>query len=518
MSGPIARAPQRANRQDDNDRSVPRTLQPVARLRVRPRASSSPPVKKGPPPIPPKKQETFGPYVILEPMGEGGMARVHRAERIGADGVRKVVALKRMWEHLSEDHDFVASFIQEGTLASQLRHDNIAQAYDVGKIDDTYYIAMELVPGPTLNDLMIQSRTAAGAIPLPIIVEILIQLCDALEYAHAAGIIHRDVSPANVIVSSNGTIKLIDFGIAKAAHSRIHTQAGFIKGKLSYVAPEYTHGKLDRRADLFAVGVVAHELLTGRRLFLAETDVEIIHNVREKLIAPPSRTNRNVELDLEDIVMTALQRDPDLRWNNAAALRTALINARDEIGTASRREIRDWVEWAFTQEPRDSIDKLAEKLETTRANQPRPASHPSKIIIEAAVATFAPRDPTPTYREPPPMIVLDQAPDEAPTLDAAAPAPRVPASRFPDEPTYVAVPAGDTVRHVRRPRDSAPTIVEDFGLHLEVSRPEGVRLAMPTLRLNLSGQMAPWLAVLVILAAIGAAAWYGWLAPALSMH
>jgi len=478
MSGPIARAPQRANRQDDSDRSAPRTLQPVARLRVRPRASS------GPPPIPAKKQETFGPYVILEPMGEGGMARVHRAERVGADGTRKIVALKRMWEHLSEDPDFVAAFIQEGKLASQLRHDNIAQAYEVGKIDETYFIAMELVSGPTLNDLMIQSRTAAGAIPLPIIVDLLIQLCDALEYAHAAGIIHRDVSPANVIVSNNGTIKLIDFGIAKAAHSRIHTQAGYIKGKLSYVAPEYTHGKLDRRADLFAVGVVAHELLTGRRLFLAETDVEIIQNVREKLIVAPSRSNKSVERDLDDIVMTALQRDPDLRWNNAVAMRTALINARDHIGTATRREIRDWVEWAFTQEPwRDSV---ADRL--------------SKIIIEPELPP-APRDPTPTYREPPPMIILDLAPDEAPTLDAVALA-----------------PAADTARHIRRPRDSAPTIVEDFGLHLEVSRPEKVRLAMPTLRLNLTGQMAPWLALLVILTAVGFAAWYGWIGPALSAH
>jgi len=492
MRAPIARAPQRANRQDDSDRSSPRVLQPVARMRLRPRASSSPPVRSQPPPIPQPRAtaptEQFGPYLIYESMGEGGMACVHRAERVGEDGLRKPVALKRLWAHLSEDEDFVASFVQEGRLAASLRHDHIAQAYELGKIDDTYYIAMELVPGPTLNDLMIQSRTAAGPIPLSIIVQILIELCDALDHAHGHEIIHRDVSPANVIVSSAGSIKLIDFGIAKAARSRVQTQAGFIKGKLCYVAPEYTLGQLDHRADLFAVGVIAHELLTGRRLFLADTDVAIIHNVREKPIVPPSRSNPEIELDLDDIVMTALQRDPAKRWQNAAAMRNALVQAARQIGPASGKQIRDWVEWAFTREPwRDSIvERLVDKLEVTRARHARPVSRPSKVIVEPELP---PRAATPTYREPPPMIVLDLS---GPIL------------------------LEDVTVPVRKPRDSAPTIVEDVDLHLEISRPAPVRLAVPTQRVNLGRRGAPWLVLLVIAAAIGAAAWYGWLAPALS--
>lgn len=465
-------------------------------MRVKPRASSSPPpAPSRPPPIPkharPKTlfpTEQFGPYLIYESLGEGGMACVHRAERVGVDGVRKQVALKRLWAHLSDDPDFVESFMQEAQLASTLRQDNIAQAYESGKIGDTYFMAMELVPGPTLNDLMIQSRTAAGPIPLPIIVQILIQLCDALAHAHAAKIIHRDVSPANVIVSASGAVKLIDFGIAKAAHSRVQTQAGYIKGKLSYVAPEYTLGRLDHRADLFGIGVIAHELLTGRRLFLAETDVDIIHNVREKPIVPPSRSNPAIPHDLDDIVMTALQRDPDKRWQNAAAMRVALANAAREVGPASARQIYEWIEWAFTQEPwRDSlVVRLVDKLEPTRANA-KSARAPSKIIVETPLP---PRDPTPTYREPVPMIVLD--------LD------------------QVPEPAAETVRHTKPPRDSSPTIVEDFALHLEVSRPEKVRLAMPTLRLNTSDRLAPWLVLLVLAAMVAAAAWYGWLSPALS--
>ncbi|MBA3451931.1 MAG: serine/threonine protein kinase, partial [Deltaproteobacteria bacterium] len=371
-------------------------------MRVRPRATSSPKTT-----VP---TEQFGPYIVFESMGEGGMASVHRAERVGPDGVRKSVALKRLWPHLSDDHDFVESFVQEAALASSLRHDHIAQAYECGLFDDTYYIAMELVPGPTLNDLMIQSRTAAGPVPLPIIVELLIQLCDALEHAHGANIIHRDVSPANIIVSTAGAIKLIDFGIAKAAHSRIQTQVGTIKGKLSYVAPEYTLGQLDHRADLFAVGVIAHELLTGRRLFHAATDIETVHSVRQKPIVPPSRSNPDVPHDLDDIVMTALQRDPEKRWQNAAAMRVALVNAARQIGPTTGRQIHHWIEWAFTREPwRESIvERLVQKLETGDAPDLRELrSTPVPHNSHKSGASPVPPVPSPPRRQAMPTLRLE---------------------------------------------------------------------------------------------------------------
>jgi serine/threonine protein kinase len=216
--------------------------------------------------------ERFGPYVIHERLGEGGMAYVDRAEMIGRDGFRKAVALKRMRTEWTDDQDFIQAFIHEANLASRLSHPNIAQAYELGKIEGTYFIAMELVPGATLAQIIQQSRVAAGPIPQPIALEILIQLCDALDHAHelcdASGrpvdLVHRDITPSNVIVSSNGLAKLIDFGIAKARSARRSTQAGIIKGKHAYVAPEYTYGRLDRRADIWGLGVIAHELLTGR--------------------------------------------------------------------------------------------------------------------------------------------------------------------------------------------------------------------------------------------------------------
>ncbi|HEY4059782.1 MAG TPA: serine/threonine-protein kinase, partial [Kofleriaceae bacterium] len=196
--------------------------------------------------------EQFGDFTIHEMLGEGGMAYVHRAERAGweENGEPIPVALKRLFPELVDDTQFVEAFMQEARIAQLLQHPNIVRAYDYGRIDDTHWMAMEYVPGPTLRSLMVQARTAAGAIPLRITVHILMELCSALAAAHglrdergrALGLVHRDVSPANIIVSTYGEAKLIDFGIAKAAFSRVQTQAGFIKGKISYVAPEYTRG------------------------------------------------------------------------------------------------------------------------------------------------------------------------------------------------------------------------------------------------------------------------------------
>ncbi|HET9989570.1 MAG TPA: serine/threonine-protein kinase, partial [Kofleriaceae bacterium] len=213
--------------------------------------------------------EKFGTYLVYDLLGKGGMATVHRAESLSAGGFRKRVALKRLLPHLLDEPEVVESFSREAKLASHLRHQNIAQTYDLGIRDGTYFIAMELVPGPTLRQVMRQCESSAGAMPIVHVLEILIQVCDALDYAHnltdesgePLGIVHRDVSPSNVIVSEGGVVKLIDFGIAKASAAGMQTMSGTIKGKFGYMAPEYLAGKIDSRADLFAAGIIAHELL-----------------------------------------------------------------------------------------------------------------------------------------------------------------------------------------------------------------------------------------------------------------
>jgi len=307
--------------------------------------------------------EEFGQYVVYEELGLGGMATVHRAEKRGVAGFRKPVALKRLHPYLCATPEIVQAFVREAQLASYLHHKNIAQTFELGKVDDVYFIAMEYIPGPTLTQILRQCRDAAGAIPVPVTLGILTQICDALDYAHGRaddqtgkplGIIHRDVSPPNIIVSNTGIVKLFDFGIAKVQGSDVNTQPGYvIKGKFNYIAPEYLGGKLDLRADLFAVGVIAHELLTGRRLFDGADDFETSTQVLQMPIQPPSRWSSQVSVELDHIVLTALQRDPDLRWRSASALRTALANIGSGANAvASHQQIFDWIEWAYTQKPR----------------------------------------------------------------------------------------------------------------------------------------------------------------------
>jgi serine/threonine-protein kinase len=301
--------------------------------------------------------EEFGPYRVYEQLGLGGMASVHRAEAEGLAGFRRPVALKRMLPHVATNEDLVRSFVREARLASHLRHANVAQTLDLGKVGDTYFIAMELVPGKNLREIMRQCFRVVGAMPLPIALAIIGQIADALDYAHnlcdetgtPLGIIHRDVSPSNIIVSDGGVVKLIDFGIAKASAQTMQTTSRTIKGKFGYIAPEYIEGRLDARADLFALGVIAHELLANRLLFQADDDMDTLYRVRTMKIEPPSKWNPKVPPEIDALVMTALERDPDARWQGAHAFRAALTNEAKQLGlVALGAQVNEWVEWAFT--------------------------------------------------------------------------------------------------------------------------------------------------------------------------
>ena len=281
------------------------------------------------------------------------MATVHRAEKSGIEGFHKVVALKRMLPHVAANQEMVAAFVREARLASFLRHGNVAQTYELGKVGEIYYIAMELVEGRNLREVLRRLAQNRSSMPVPIAMNIVNQICDALDYAHnlcdhdgqRLGIIHRDVSPANIIVSDDGVVKLIDFGIAKASAQGMQTMSGTIKGKFGYMAPEYLAGRIDARADLFAVGVIAHELLTNRPLFSTGDDMQTLLRVREMQIEPPSRTNRNVPQEIDEIVMTALERDPDKRWQHATALRSAMTTVTRRLGLhVESTRVVEWLE------------------------------------------------------------------------------------------------------------------------------------------------------------------------------
>jgi serine/threonine protein kinase len=297
-------------------------------------------------------RERFGSYEIYEKLGSGGLAAVHLAR---SRAISSPVALKRLFPHIANVRELVGSFIDEARLAKYLRHPGIARVYEFGKLRGIYFIAFEFVPGPTLLQLQEHCREYVGQIPTKVVLEIAYQLCDALDHAHGRrdelglplGIVHRDVSPSNVIVSNTGLVKLIDFGLAKTKQQTVHSQAGVIKGKLNYVAPEYLAGKLDARCDLWALGVVMYELLTGRRLFDAPEPSAILDRVRSLPIPPPSHANPEVPREVDEIVLTALARDPEKRWQRAADMRDAI--GRAAAGRLTEKQFVSWVEWAFSQ-------------------------------------------------------------------------------------------------------------------------------------------------------------------------
>jgi eukaryotic-like serine/threonine-protein kinase len=317
-------------------------------------------------------REQFGNYAVVRSLGTGGMSTVHLVEARDEVGARRLVALKRLSAVAAARNTLRQSFIDEARLTSYLHHRNIVEIFESGKLGDTYFIAMEYIPGPTLKQLIDHCKETIEFLPIPITLNLAAQLCDALDHAHnqrdehgrSLGIIHRDVSPANVIVSDTGFAKLIDFGLAKAKTTNANTAEGVIKGKFNYVAPEYLGGKLDARADLWAVGVIMYELLTSRRLFDAPDDFETLARVRKLPIPRPSRANPLVSATIDETVMAALERDPARRWQTAAQLRDALNLAIAQPGNAvDNHAVGEWVRWVFTQQPgteKSGITTLAE--------------------------------------------------------------------------------------------------------------------------------------------------------------
>ncbi|MDQ3339945.1 MAG: serine/threonine protein kinase [Myxococcota bacterium] len=299
--------------------------------------------------------ERYGSYVVYEQIGKGGMATVHRAELSTREG-KQEVALKRLLPTMQKE--LVALFLDEARLLRYLKHPNIATTFDSGRVFGTYFIAMEYVRGPTLKELVEHCAVTTGSVPQAITLNLGAQLCDALDHAHnrcdeqgkPLGIIHRDVTPANIIISDTGTLKLFDFGLAKAKNTTEQTAVGVIKGKFGYVAPEYTKGTLDHRADLWAIGIIMYELLTSRRLFDGADAFETMMRVREMPIPRPSLANPQVMPALDEIVMTALARDPERRWPSAAAMRDRIHAVIARPGnTIDNQGVADWVRWVFEQ-------------------------------------------------------------------------------------------------------------------------------------------------------------------------
>lgn len=303
----------------------------------------------------------FGKYILLERISVGGMAEVFKAKTFGVEGFTRAVAIKRILPHLAEDPRFVEMFINEAKVAVQLNHANIAQVYELGRCDDDHYIAMEYISGKDLLSLAQYVKRSGDRLPFHLAAYIGSRVAEGLGYAHRKtgpdgrplGIVHRDISPQNVLIAYEGAVKLIDFGIAKAAiHSSHQTQAGVLKGKFGYMSPEQIGGKpIDQRSDIFALGTVLHEMLTGERLFAGENDFLTLEKVRAAKVDAPSRVNPEVPPPLDNIVMRALAREPGDRYQTASQFADDLARFLHMSGAGlSAKALKDWMRTRFAGE------------------------------------------------------------------------------------------------------------------------------------------------------------------------
>ena len=305
--------------------------------------------------------EKIGRYQLCFELASGGMASVYLARAEGAPGFEKLVALKRIHPHLADEKDYVDMFLDEARIASRITHANVCSVFDFGEADGEYFIAMEYLVGEPLSRVHRRVVANAEQRSSPLLAarmaRVIAQACEGLHAAHelqdadgeSLHVVHRDVSAENLFVTYDGATQVVDFGIAHARQRVHHTEAGQVKGTFPYMAPEQmTAAVVDRRVDVWALGAVLWELLTLRRLFLRDTDVNTMYAVLSGEIRPPSAYRSEVPAELDEIVLKALQRSPDERWQSARemgkALRRFLANQEELVGPA---EIADWMEELF---------------------------------------------------------------------------------------------------------------------------------------------------------------------------
>ncbi len=288
-----------------------------------------------------------GPYELVERIGMGGMAEVFKASQSGEEGFERLVAVKRILPNLSADPDFEKMFIDEAKIAVQLQHPNIAQIYDLGRDGDALFIAMEFVNGRDMSTIVErQADVHDRTLPLSFVVQVVIKVCEALHYAHAAkgsfgqklNLIHRDITPQNILVSYEGAVKVVDFGLAKAAGRLVQTQAGVVKGKLAYLSAEQARGEnVDSRSDIYSLGTCFYEWLTGQRLFLRRNDADTVMAVQRSEVPPLRAIRPELPQALDAVVRRALQPDPRNRYQTAGEMQEELMTFAMEAGMPVRR-------------------------------------------------------------------------------------------------------------------------------------------------------------------------------------
>jgi serine/threonine-protein kinase len=316
----------------------------------------------------------LGRYEILALLALGGTAEIYLARIGGTSGFEKYVVVKCLHDHLADDTEFVKMFLDEARLAAVLDHSNIVQTFELGEHEDRYYMVMEFLAGLSLAMIVRRAadRLPGGKIPVPLTMNIAAQAAAGLHYAHERqangkplNMVHRDISPQNLVVGFEGVVKVVDFGIARADQRDTKTKAGTIKGKFAYMSPEQcVASNIDRRTDVFALGVIMWELLTGRRLFKRNSPYETYQAVIECNVPVPSSLNVELDPPLDAIVMKAVAKDKENRYPTAEALGDAVLGYLHHRGKGSGpAEMGRWIEASFAQEIEEHTDRMRELIE-----------------------------------------------------------------------------------------------------------------------------------------------------------
>ncbi|MFZ9887692.1 MAG: serine/threonine-protein kinase, partial [Myxococcota bacterium] len=365
-----------------------------------------------------------GRYRVVDDLGVGGMARVHLARIDGPGGFQKWVAIKRIHAHLVEDAQFVDMFLDEARIAAGINHVNVAQVFDLGRDEDTYWIAMEFLRGEPLREVMRRAAELGVRVPFGVAARIAADAAEGLHGAHELrgrsgqllGLVHRDVSPHNLFVTYDGYTKVVDFGIAKVVDRLASTRVGTLKGKLAYMSPEQVRGEaVDRRTDIFALGVVLWELTTGRRLFRMDSELDTLEKVQACVVPPPSTLVPEYPPSLEKVVLRALAPRPEDRFQTAREMSRALqasllaqgiMVPAEDVGEflhalfAERIARRDrYLEWAAEVTGADEGPRVAETPAPAAVTLPPPLPPPG-------LGGVVPLDSAPTALDPAPPTLL----------------------------------------------------------------------------------------------------------------
>ncbi len=322
----------------------------------------------------------LGQYQLIEKIAQGGMAEIFRGKALDAHGIEKPVVIKRILPHIAASPEFVKMLIDEAKIAVMLTHGNIAHVYDLGKVADDYFIVMEYVEGKTISQMMKRLQTRGLMMPTPVAVALCIEVANGLDFMHRKtdefgnplNIIHRDISPQNLILSNSGTVKIIDFGIAKAKSKISTTDSGVVKGKFAYMSPEHADGEsLDQRTDIFSLGIILHELLTGQRLFKGKNNRETVRNVKRGRISPPSELRDGMNAQLDGIVLRALERNREKRYQTAFAFQQDLTRFLVEFYPSfSSKDLVKILKELFPEEEVSEKKKIVNSQKTVKEHLP----------------------------------------------------------------------------------------------------------------------------------------------------